>query len=197
MNPKIKNLFNGFQFIEDTGILIGRLPDEIFDEVKSWVEKCKEIKDNPYGYLREHINVGRNSYQISVPAPYIENSYVLAYLNYLGEYYLMSQDNKLKHEDIFRRVTLRKYTGHFDGYDFWINFAYKGDVNPMHNHAGNLSAVLYVQNDGLPTIFENGIQFTGGDGDIILFPAHLMHEVKEKTVDSERITISFNLITNQ
>lgn len=197
MNNQIKDLFKNFEFIDNSDILKGELPNEIFNEIKSWVEECRKIKYNPYGFLREHINVGRNSYQISVPPHLIENSYTLAFINYLSEFYVLEKNKNLNHENVFRRITLRKYTGHFDGYDFWINFAYKGDINPLHNHAGNLSSVLYVKNDGLSTIFENGIEYTGKDGEILLFPANLMHEVKEKTTDTERITISFNMIFNE
>ena len=49
---------------------------------------------------------------------------------------------------------MRDNPGHFDGYDIWMNFTYKGDDNPIHNHAGNLSSIIYVKDDdSQPTIF--------------------------------------------
>ena len=46
--------------------------------------------------------------------------------------------------DYNRSVAMRDSPGHYDGYDIWMNFTYKGDDNPIHNHAGDfpLSSML-------------------------------------------------------
>ena len=91
---------------------------------------------------------------------------------------------------------MRSYPGHFDGYDIWMNFTYKGDDNPAHDHAGALSAIIYIQDDedSLPTEFPSiNYSHKGKTGEIILFPSHLPHFVVPKETDSERITSSFNL----
>ena len=93
---------------------------------------------------------------------------------------------------------MRKWDGHFDGYDIWTNFAYKGDDNPTHNHAGLLSGVIYYKNHGHPTHFdEYGGSYEGKDGTMVMFPASVLHHVEEQTVDKERITLAFNIVDTQ
>jgi hypothetical protein len=36
-------------------------------------------------------------------------------------------------------------------YDVWVNFQKKGEINPVHNHGGDLSFVIYIQ---LPYLYE-------------------------------------------
>ena len=96
-----------------------------------------------------------------------------------------------------RAFSLRKWEGHFDGYDIWTNFAYKGDDNPVHNHAGFLSGVIYYKNHGHPTIFdEYNVGYEGKDGTMVLFPSQVLHHVEQQVVDTERITLAFNIVKN-
>ena len=96
-----------------------------------------------------------------------------------------------------REFKLRKWDGHFDGYDIWTNFAYKGDDNPTHHHGGLLSGVIYYKNHGHPTIFdEYGCAYTGEDGTMVMFPASTLHHVEPQAVNKERITLAFNIIEN-
>ena len=30
-----------------------------------------------------------------------------------------------------------------------MNFTYQGDDNPLHNHAGDLSSIIYVKDEGV------------------------------------------------
>ena len=103
--------------------------------------------------------------------------------------------NKLKFKNTFREVFLRR-TDHYDGYDFWINYANKGSVNQWHNHEGYLSGVIYLKNTkNSPTLFkESNIEYGGDVGEICIFPASLEHSVGEYLQDDERITASFNLV---
>lgn len=194
MNDKVWKLFENFSFIKNTNILTGRLPEKIISEIDKMVDHCRVIKDDDLSYLREHINVGKNSYQISVPSPMIDDSYVFPFLNYMGEFYV-SKSNNISPEDIFRKVVLRRNTGHFDGYDFWINYSYIRDINPIHSHAGSLSGVIYIKNESdEETIFpEIKTSYCGKRGDIIMFPADLKHQVNLKETNNERITIAFNM----
>ena len=85
-------------------------------------------------------------------------------------------------------------TGHFDGYEIWTNFSNKGDSNPVHDHGGWLSGVIYHTNHGHPTYFNDfDVEYEGKDGTMILFPSNTVHSCKEQTEDRERITIAFNL----
>jgi hypothetical protein len=98
------------------------------------------------------------------------------------------------HRDFF----LRDWSGHYDGYDLWANFAYKGDDNPIHNHSGTLSGVIYYNNHKHPTIFDNyGCAYAGDNGTMIMFPSQVLHHVEEQTVNKERITFAFNIVQRE
>jgi uncharacterized protein (TIGR02466 family) len=48
--------------------------------------------------------------------------------------------------------------------------------------------------DGQPTIFPSiNYVHTPKEGEMLLFPAYLQHEVNVKQTESERISISYNL----
>jgi len=191
-NKNPYDLFKNFTFLDNT-VLKGKLPNEIFLELQYMVEQSKYIKNHSLAHLKNHLNVGKNSYQISINLNLINNSFIYPYLNYLGEYYIHKVTNKPL-ESLYRKVTLRENRGHFDGFDIWINYGYKGDVNPMHNHGGTLSGVIYIQNDfQIPTKFITEIEHKGTSGDIVIFPSDLLHEVEELKETQERITVAFNL----
>jgi len=185
------DLFKDFYF--NNQILIGKLPPRIFDELAFFVKQCRKYKDDELGFLRNHLNAGKNSYQLSIPKPLIETSFSFPYIIKLGEYYLNQVGTPV--DAFYRKVRLRCNENHFDGYDFWVNFTYTGDDNPEHNHAGDLSSVIYFSNvDQIPTLFEGGISYAGKAGDIVLFPAKLLHRVEKHQHTAERITLSFNLV---
>lgn len=167
-------------------IYFTQLPGEIIDEIQNWKNKCDEIKNHPLAVLRLHENVGsdHNSYQVSVPIHLIENSYWLAYTLRLSADIL-----KIDHRNLF----LRKYTGHFDGLDCWINYSYKGNENPAHIHAGILSGVIYLNNEDKTNFPELDWSIIGKKGDMILFPSNTVHEVKVQEKNYERITFAFNI----
>lgn len=201
----IEEIFDDVTLIGETPNLIMKvkLPDKIFDEVKSWIEPCKKIKDDPYALLLNHINVGtdHNTYQTGIPKKYIDNSFFLGYVIHLSELYMKTtnQPEKINPDGSKgghgRSTFMREVPGHYDGYDIWMNFTYKGDDNPLHNHAGNFSSIIYVQDpDGEPTHFPTiGYKNFPKEGEMLFFPASLHHFVEEKKTDSERITVSYNL----
>ena len=164
-----------------------KLPHEIINELEEWKLVCDKIKNSPLKDLKEHDNLGTktNSYQTSVPIHLIESSYWLPFT--------LRNCAKLfggNHRNYF----LRKWDGHFDGYDVWINYSYKGNYNPTHNHAGAISGVIYLQNDKDETIFvDNNYKYVGNRGDMILFPSNTKHKVDVQEKDYERITFAFNI----
>lgn len=197
MMKTIDEIFDDVTLIGQTPNLIikVKMPDPIFDEVKGWIEPCRRVKDNEYAELLNHHNVGtgHNSYQTAVPRRLIDNSFFFGYLLNLGQLYLHAVNSPIK--DNPRAVHLRNYPGHYDGYDIWVNFTYKGDDNPEHNHAGSLSGIIYIKDeDCQPTNFPT-IDYVHKpkEGEILLFQSHLMHSVDVKETESERITGSFNL----
>lgn len=197
MNSKIASLFEKFYFMGGTSlpVMVGRLPKEIIEtEISCFVEEGNKIKNNPLYFLKEHKNFGENSFQVSVPPPFIETSFLMSFLNHLGEFFV-SKTGCIPLDIIYRKIILRDNIGHFDRYDLWLNYAYLNDRNPPHTHSGLLSGVIYVKNtEQEPTHFtKDNISFHGKPGDIIIFPSNYEHEVRVKKIDNERITIAFNL----
>lgn len=103
----------------------------------------------------------------------------------------------------------------------WINFQKAGEFNPIHNHTGALSAVLYIDipeciaEENKQTYFSNApsagmiswifggaVDMLGTDyhythqpvtGELFIFPAALQHAVYPYKSDVERISMSFNV----
>jgi len=177
-------------------VMVTKIPKQIMKEIDGWVNESKKFKNNPLAELKAHENIGylsadgkkHNSYQCSISPHLIEKSFWLAWVLRLSTKYWGGG----KHH---RQFKLRKWDGHFDGYDIWTNFAYKGDDNPTHNHAGFLSGVIYYKNHEHPTIFdEYGCAYTGEDGTMVMFPANTEHHVEPQILDKERITLAFNIV---
>ena len=197
MMKTIDEIFDDVTLIGQTPNLIVRvkMPDRIFDEVKGWIEPCRKIKDDEYAELLNHHNVGtgHNSFQTAIPRRLIDNSFFFGYLLHLGQLY--QKVSNIPGGEERRTAHLRNYPGHFDGYDIWMNFTYKGDDNPEHNHAGSLSGIIYIKDEdcqktNFPTI---NYVHEPEEGEILIFQSHLRHSVDIKETESERITSSFNL----
>ena len=179
-------------------VMVIPIPKPIMKEIDLWVKESKRIKSHPLAELKAHQNVGylsevsgtgkkHNSYQCSISPHLIDQSFWLAWvLRLTAKYWGIGASN--------RDFKLRKWDGHFDGYDIWTNFACKGDDNPSHNHAGFLSGVIYYQNHNHPTYFNDyNCAYEGKNGTMIMFPSHVYHHVKEQTSSKERITLAFNI----
>lgn len=174
------------QLRPDLPIFMTRIPEEIVAEIKQWIVDCKKIKDHKLSYLKQHDNVGNNSFQVAIPKRHIDDGFFLSYLlRFMAQCY----------GDTHRYYKLREHSGHFDGYDIWANFTYKNDDNPSHTHSADYSGVLYVDNDKTPTIFdEHDIGYTGENNTMIVFPGNMSHKVDSKQSDGERITVAFNIL---
>ena len=177
-------------------VMVTKIPPQILKEIDVWVNESKKFKNSPLASLKAHENVGylamdgkqHNSYQCSISPHLIEQSFWLAWvLRLTAKYWGMGKPS--------RGFKLRKWDGHFDGYDIWTNFAYKGDDNPTHNHAGLLSGVIYYKNHTHPTIFDQyNTAYEGKDGTMVLFPANVYHHVEPQQQNKERITLAFNIV---
>ena len=194
----MSNIFEMKKLQDGCPVMVARIPDQIMKELDVWVQESIKFKNSSLAELKAHENVGylsmdgkkHNSYQCSISPHLIDQSFWLAWvLRLTAKYWGMGKSS--------RDFKMRKWDGHFDGYDIWTNFAYKGDDNPQHNHAGLLSGVIYYKNHGHPTIFdEYNVGYEGNDGTMILFPSQVLHHVKPQVVDTERITLAFNIVKN-
>ena len=192
----MNTFLDSYKLAPNVPVLAFNIPRQIQKELDVWVNESKKFKNSPLAELKAHENVGylamdgkpHNSYQCSIPTHLVENSFWLAWvLRMTAKYWGMGKDN--------RQFKLRKYDGHFDGYDIWTNFAYKGDDNPTHNHAGFLSGVIYYKNHGHATIFNDyNVAYEGLDKTMVIFPSGTLHHVDPQTVNKERITMAFNIV---
>ena len=177
-------------------VMVTHIPKPILKEIDLWVKESKRFKNHPLAELKAHENVGyllsadgkkHNSYQCSISPHLIDQSFWLAWVMRLSAKYWGAGKNN-------RFYKLKKWDGHFDGYDIWTNFSYKGNDNPIHNHRGFLSGVIYYKNHNHPTYFNDyGCSYKGDDGTMIMFPSSVWHHVKEQTSNKERITLAFNI----
>ena len=183
------------QLKDKAPIFVFELPKQIVGELNVWERECKKIKNHPLGFFKAHENVGYNpesektynSYQCGIPPQLVENSFWLAYTLRVCAHVFGGNH---------RSYYMRKWDGHFDGYDIWANFAYKGNENPTHNHAGSISGVIYHKNHKHPTFFpEYETKYDGNNGTMILFPSNVLHYVEEQKSNKERITFAFNIVT--
>ena len=179
-------------------VMVAKIPKQILKEIDGWINESKRFKNSPLAALKAHENVGylamdgkaHNSYQCSISPHLVESSLWMAWVLRLATKYWGAG----KHNRYF---SIRKWDGHFDGYDIWTNFAYKGDDNPTHNHAGFLSGVIYYKNHTHPTIFDQyNVSYEGKDGTMVMFPSQVLHHVEPQHQNKERITLAFNIVSN-
>mgnify|MGYP003114106940 CR=1 FL=1 len=190
------NILHMDKLQEGCPVMISQIPNQIQKEIDVWVNESKKFKNSPLAALKAHENVGylsmdgkaHNSYQCSISPSLVDSSFWLAWVLRLTEkYWGMGRDD--------HQFKIRKWDGHFDGYDVWTNFAYKGDDNPKHNHAGFLSGVIYYKNHKHPTIFdEYDVGYEGKDGTMVMFPSNTWHHVEPQVSNKERITLAFNIV---
>jgi|TARA_R110002020_G_scaffold4968_3_gene21242 hypothetical protein len=192
MSEILKSLFADVKEIYPS-ILKHKIPSSIIEDIEKYVKRTDEIRKHKLNFLLEHYNIGNNSYQVSIPYDCLEGSFLQAYLIYLGEWYRCKYEH-LSFNDTRRTVRLRRNENHFDAYDCWINYIEKDAINEWHNHAGNLSGVIYHTDcKNSATHFENGFSYKGNPGDILIFPSSLRHSVNKHTNKEKRITLAYNL----
>ena len=193
----MNDMLESKRLAEGCPVLIFDIPKQIQKELDVWIKESRGLKNSPLAALKAHENIGylypngdgkkHNSYQCSISPHLVEQSFWLGWvLRLSAKYWGMGKTH--------RDFKLRKWDGHFDGYDIWTNFAYKGDDNPKHNHSGILSGVIYYQNHNHPTIFdEYKCGYAGIDGTMAMFPANVYHHVEPQHQNKERITLAFNI----
>ena len=153
-----------------------------------------------------HYLAGKNSYQIRVNETFLKKSKLEDYILNIGSHYL--EKNNLHSNNL--------HMG-----NMWINFSYKGDYNPLHNHDSLLSGVIYIENSsfegaknnvaGRSSFNEPGTtnfvhslnnhplnKFTYVNQfekqKLLLFPSWLSHWVNPNNLDDKRITVAFNIL---
>lgn len=94
---------------------------------------------------------------------------------------------------------------------YWTNVNEPGSINAVHSHPNaTFACVYYVQGEGTGKLqfpnpanllnncytispFMRGVSFQPKDGELILFPGWLAHEVLRNNSDKQRINIAFEI----
>lgn len=173
-----------------------------------------KISDNMLLELREHVNsllTGPHSDYSSDLAGKNTHQYVLEYQvankTGLSEFILNAGYEYLKDCNANERLAIMSA---------WINVCEYSDYNPIHQHNGLFSGVLYIDcprsdldisNQRVPLtdghtqfIFGQELRFSNAiltfypePGTLVLFPSWLMHVAYPSRTHLNRTTISFNL----
>lgn len=101
---------------------------------------------------------------------------------------------------------------------FWLNENHKADYNLMHNHRPNhFSGIWYLkapencgrlgfQNGDMAMMNDDNFDYFDDphffcryflevkEGDLIIFPAHMLHYVEPSRTDEDRVSLAFNII---
>jgi hypothetical protein len=103
-----------------------------------------------------------------------------------------------------RKITVHN---HSSGNRPWLKIEDRTDANLKKDREiqglSYLSGNLSIQTNGTATFFQNPFldkQFyaiPNFDGELILFPSYVNHTTDKQAIDSERITISFDIITDE
>tara|TARA_B100000963_G_scaffold2022_1_gene1568 strand:- start:185 stop:859 length:675 start_codon:yes stop_codon:yes gene_type:complete len=186
-----------------------------------------DVRGEFLSFLLEHLNVMRDGVDAKhTLAGNIESQKFALYpekefvsfinphiLNYLQEIYLRVKEI---YSNTFSKQKLINPKNLDVRYDLmqgpWINFSKKGEFNPMHNHSGKISAVIFIdapheleiERDESPYSMKSSscLEFVFGNqhtiinpktGMMYLFPSYLWHLVYPFNTDVERISMSFNI----
>tara|TARA_R100000152_G_scaffold15694_1_gene7430 strand:- start:611 stop:1168 length:558 start_codon:yes stop_codon:yes gene_type:complete len=134
-----------------------------------------------------------------------------------GGYQSTSKEWKdFKYNSYIQKI-LNKYSPfrNFKVTNWWLNVNGKGDYNLQHTHGNSdLSCIWYITNNENLLIFEDSLihnriplyqsilnnfddfpskNINCSAGTLLIFPSDVPHRVEEHTLDSPRISISFNL----
>jgi hypothetical protein len=204
--------FKSFWF-QLPGYLKLKLPETVVEEIRESIEKLekKEIENIPYEqYLAGHLH---SEFQLPITR---KIKYLVESLSY--EY------DKIFGEDTLTRNFTREDVDNGVAYELktlWINYAKKYDFNPIHNHSGLYSFVIwakipynledelerYKTKNNSTSLFSFNITDAVGnlrpeklpidkswEWSMVFFPAGLPHSVNPfYTSDETRISISGNV----
>lgn len=205
-SPEIFNPFGCNVMIHQTpDIIMKALNDEV-DSVRSQLGDKEFVNQNNFAeYL-----AGKNSYQIKIDPSYLQKTDIESYILSLARYYIDNSGSPWPYQNIKLGSV-------------WINYAYKGDFNPIHTHDALLSGffcisasegIMEEQRQGSTGRASSGIpgmthlvhnlenkpfnKFSYSSefkpGKVIMFPSWLTHWVNPFETDGERVTVAYNVL---
>jgi hypothetical protein len=139
------------QLTGNTGYLLLRVPQDILDEIKISVD---EVQNNFTKAIPANKNlVGQIDKEYDTKLNYKATQYI----KYTVEQYNNYNPHYL---DKINSVSKMPSPLNYDG-DGWINFQEKYEYNPIHNHSGVFSYVIWYQ---IPFYKEDEIKYGAGKG---------------------------------
>lgn len=194
--------------LPNVGVMIGRLPQNIFTQLKSDIEeiekdfqKAKSHNSMLAGHLKHQYSLTKDKKCFAQIENFLINDFLEKYLN---------------RYDFFDK-------GKFHLYSLWVNFQQKYEFNPIHDHSGLISFNIWIKipydlekeknvfernKDGpRNSMFEFYYIDTIGrirvmtmpidkdyEGVLVMFPAGLKHGVNPfYTSDDYRISVAGNI----
>ena len=123
-------------FFDNVGYLLADLPMDIFDKIK---DQCDNILANPKQAKPAN----------AILAGAIEKEYIVDDLKAVLEPYLIWLSNEYDRHYHYTQTVDRMDIGdrkwQFSVDNVWANFQRKHEFNPVHNHGGTLSFVIWVK----------------------------------------------------
>lgn len=153
---RLFDLSVGCKYLPDEiGFYVDKIPEEVYNQllqdVQPLFEKLKQDKEQikSYGYQNRLAGNIQDEYGI------ILNELIQKYLYESTKKYLFSEGNELCYDSklgYFDAVIDNNEIKNYNLLNTWVNFQKKGEFNPIHNHSGELSFVIWLQ---LPYTFED------------------------------------------
>ena len=167
-NQKLRKSFTSFytSFAKTKfGFMVDTLPDDLYNEllsdaldIKNDFTKEKKATENIIGFISRE-------YQYKPKSENLKN-----YIFDLCRYYEIKSENFIKNEYLSTNITRNYDSSSLKNYDLpklkldgvWINFQKKHEYFPLHNHAGVLSFVIwldipYTKNEEIEFATKKGI----------------------------------------
>jgi hypothetical protein len=114
-------------YFQDFAYVKSKVSSTTLEELK---EEAKFILENPNQFKKHNNGLAGN----------LEKEYISHKSQEILKPYLISLAN-----EFHKHSAENEHYPQWDIKDLWINFQKKYEYNPLHNHAGNLSFVLWVQ----------------------------------------------------
>ena len=181
-------------------------------------EPCARLFSTPFW----HYSTPPPEYAVEWALDYEKRNPISAKISNIGGYQSETSDNFLEIPFFETIRDGLQDLPEFIFLNWWLNINRKGDYNNAHHHPRcHLGGVFWIKtppNSG-NIEFTSSYEFVGFEeleklypdefvekynsyriyyfppvaGDILIFPSHLQHEVKENKSDEDRISVSFNI----
>ena len=137
---------------EEMGFLLLKVPQEILSEIKISVDSVQSNFNQAIPLNNTLAGQIDKEYKTTLTQEAIQ------YIEWAINQY--DRNNPKYLENIGQTISNRELSLNYEG-DVWVNFQEKYEYNPMHNHSGVFSYVIWYQ---IPFYRENEIKYGAGKG---------------------------------